>query len=154
MRPPAQGHTPPPKWTPNGGCTPNAPGALQLHPRPFLRAEESQFPMGTLHQGAPRAPKNFGLCPVSATNWFGDGGQRFFLALVSMSMSPMCAVTPPPPRAPLLRMWCRKRRGNAQRRVMYVTSGFEKKGGHWESSHCQALPAPTGGSSYCAGWRT
>ena len=45
---------------------------------------------------------------------------------------PVCRQPPPPPPAPLLRMRCRKRRRNAQRRVMYVTSGLEKRGASGE----------------------
>ena len=43
-----------------------------------------------------------------------------------MPIPPLCAPEPPP--APVLPMWCRKRRQNAQRRVTYATSGAEKRG--------------------------
>ena len=43
-----------------------------------------------------------------------------------MPMPPRVPLAPPPP-APLLRMRCRKRRRNAQRKVTYATSGAEKR---------------------------
>ena len=60
---------------PLGDALQLAPGALQLHPPPFLPLEEAKFPMGPPHQGPPRARKNFGLRPIPGPNWFRDGGQ-------------------------------------------------------------------------------
>ena len=51
---------------------------------------------------------------------------------------PVCRQPPPP--APLLRMRCRKRRRNAQRRVMYVTLGLEKRGASGEYPPSSAKP--------------
>ena len=90
-------------------------------------------PLGrsALATSSTRARKNFSLRQVPGTNGFGDGGQGFFPVGFPCPCPPPPLVCrqPPPPRAPLFWVRCRKQRRNAQRRVTYAPPGAQKKGG-------------------------
>ena len=82
-------YTPPPNGFPLGHALQLAPGALQLHPPPFLQVEEQQLPMGAPHQGPPRPRKNFGLREIPSPNriflFFSSFFFSFFLLFLSCS---------------------------------------------------------------------
>ena len=92
-------YTPPKNGFPLGDALQFAPGALLLHPPPFLPVEEQQLPMGAPHQAPPPPPgaEKTLTCVKSPAPIVSGTGDRGFPARGFHAHAPPPPVPPGPP---------------------------------------------------------